>query len=110
MVSYGTQTTTVGYMAHILRPIGFEEFASHLDQIFTQLDDLGEPVLIERDGATYRLERDSSQAQDIWAGYDAAKVRAATRRVAGILEGVNRDELLADLHAQRGQDSPGRPA
>jgi hypothetical protein len=56
---------------------------------------------------------DSGQAQphrDIWAGYDPIKVLADLRASAGALVGVDRDELLADIRAQRGQASQGRPA
>ena len=34
----------------------------------------------------------------------------AIHAAAGTMKGVNRDELLADLRAERGQDSIGRPA
>jgi hypothetical protein len=73
------------------------------------LDEVGEmPVLLEKNGKLYRLIEEP--AEDIWAGYDANKVKAALRQSAGALRGVDRDELLADIHAAREQDSHGRPA
>lgn len=72
------------------------------------LDEIGEmPVLLEKDGAVYRLMKE--QEEDIWAGYDPQKTKAALRRSVGALRGVDRDELLADIHAAREQDSHGRP-
>jgi hypothetical protein len=46
---------------------------------------------------------------DIFAGYDSEKVLAGLRASAGALAGTERDELLDDIRAQRGQDSQGRP-
>ncbi len=46
---------------------------------------------------------------DIWAGYDSERARRALRRSAGALVGVDRKALLADIHAGREQNSPGRP-
>ena len=72
-----------------------------------------QPVILENAGVRYRVMREAGEmptADDPWAHYDAEKVRAAIRASAGTLKGVNRDELLADLRAQRGQDSHGRPA
>jgi hypothetical protein len=46
---------------------------------------------------------------EVWAAYDPAKVLAGLRASAGALAGVDRDTLLADLRAQRGQASQGRP-
>lgn len=47
--------------------------------------------------------------QPIWAGYDPRRVREALRRSAGALAGVDRDALLADIHAAREQASDNRP-
>ena len=44
------------------------------------------------------------------ANYDPQKMREAIHAAAGTMKGVNRDELFADLRAERGQDSIGRPA
>jgi hypothetical protein len=48
--------------------------------------------------------------RDIWADYDPARAQAGLRHSAGALRGVDREQLLADLAEQRGQDSRGRPA
>jgi hypothetical protein len=47
---------------------------------------------------------------DIWASYDAERVRQALRASRGALTGVDREKLVHDVRAQRGQDSVGRPA
>src|SRR5262245_6868015 len=47
---------------------------------------------------------------DIWADYDPKRVRQGLKDSAGALAGVDRDELLRDIYAQREQDSRGRPA
>ena len=44
------------------------------------------------------------EGEDIWAGYDAEKVRAAILTAAGALEGVDRDQLLRDIREGRGHD------
>jgi hypothetical protein len=72
------------------------------------LDEVGEkPVLLEKNGKLYRLAAEPEG--DIWAGYDPQKTKAALRRSAGALRGVDRDELFNDIHAAREQDSQGRP-
>lgn len=47
---------------------------------------------------------------DIWAGYDADKVRTALRKGAGVLVGVDLEALRRDIREGRGQESQGRPA
>jgi hypothetical protein len=47
---------------------------------------------------------------NIWASYDPKKVRQALRRSAGLLAGVDVEQLLHELSEQREQDSEGRPA
>ena len=51
-----------------------------------------------------------TEPQDMWAGYDPEKVKAALRESAGALTGVDREALLQDLHEARQQESRGRPA
>jgi excisionase family DNA binding protein len=46
---------------------------------------------------------------EIFAGYDPGRAREALRRSAGALAGVDRDELLRDIHVARRQASRGRP-
>ena len=71
------------------------------------LDEVGDtPIYLEKDGELYRL----AKAEDIWAGYDPQRTRMALRKSAGALRGVDREELLKDIHLARQQDSSGRPA
>jgi hypothetical protein len=73
------------------------------------LDQMGQtPVLLEKGGKLYRLTEELQE--DIWTDYDPQKTRAALRKSAGALRTVDRDELLADIHLGRAQDSAGRPA
>ena len=72
------------------------------------LDEGGEtPVLLEKNGKLYRLTEEPEA--DIWAGYDPKRAQAALRKSAGALRDVDREELLADIHSAREQDSSGRP-
>ena len=66
------------------------------------------PVILEKEGEVFTLARKDSE--DIWAGYDAEKVREALRQCKGILAGVDRERLLSDIRAEREQDSSGRPS
>lgn len=50
------------------------------------------------------------EPEEIFANYDPKRAREALRRSAGVLAGVDRHVLLADIHADRGQASRGRPA
>lgn len=93
------------------REIAFDEFALHLRSVFDMLERERTAIVVERAGQRYRVELEGAkQALDVWAGYDVGRVRDALRASAGALVGVYREELLADIHAQRGQESPGRPA
>lgn len=73
------------------------------------------PVLLERKGRVYRLVEESrannqsgEQHEDMWAGYDRDKARTAWMNAAGSLRGIDVEEFIADLHAQREQESSGR--
>ena len=84
---------------------------SELARLLKQSD--RQPVVLETEGIRYRVVRETEHinlTEDPQATYDARKVRAVVRASAGVLKGVGRDELLADLRAERGQDSIGRPA
>lgn len=73
------------------------------------LDAAGEePVVLEKNGKRYRLVEEA--ADDIWAGYDPTQVKAALQDSHGALADVDGGELLKDIRAVRGQNSPGRPA
>ena len=73
------------------------------------------PVLLERKGMVYRLAKEKSDAsghehrEDIWAGYDRQRARQAWRSAGGSLQGIDAEQLIEDIHAQREQDSSGRP-
>ena len=43
----------------------------------------------------------SEEPQDIFANYEPERAREALRKSAGVLAGVDRDALLADIHATR---------
>ncbi len=70
------------------------------------------PAVVEIAGNRYRLVPvdDMHMTDEPNAHYDPQKMREAIHAAAGTMKGVNRDELLADLRAERGQDSIGRPA
>ncbi len=64
-------------------------------------------------GNLYRLvpvDDDIQTTDEPNANDDPQKMREAIHAAAGTMKGVNRDELLADLRAERGQDGIGRPA
>lgn len=69
------------------------------------LEDADEvPVVLERDGARFRVTRDPD---DPWADYDPERVRAGLRAVAGTLtpeEGERLKELI-----YRGREEGTRP-
>jgi hypothetical protein len=100
------------------RRIRFDDFAKSLDAVFDEVDEQQTPVLVERAGRLYRLEPtavdllDNPWAEyDPWANYDPEKVLAAmeTARKARLFEGVDVEQLKADIKAARSQDSRGRP-
>ncbi|TAK34688.1 MAG: hypothetical protein EPO21_08850 [Chloroflexota bacterium] len=68
------------------------------------------PVILEKDGEFFRLDREETKAEDVWARCDPEQVGAALERSIGALAHVDREELLKDLREQREQDSYGRPA
>ncbi len=59
------------------------------------------PVVIERNGVRFRVERD---AQDTATPRDPEAFRNALRRSAGTLAGIDGDQLKRDLRLQRGHD------
>ena len=65
------------------------------------------PLVVELNGRRYRVSRDPD---DLFADYDPQRAEQAFARVFGILKGVDREALKAELRAQRDQDSSGRPA
>jgi hypothetical protein len=96
-------------MAKESKHITFDEFASNVRAIFENLARKGEPVLIEREGHTYRLE-EMNEPRDLWASYDPETTRRGLRKSAGALAGVDSETLLRDIRRAREQASHGRPS
>ncbi len=93
------------------RRITFDEFARRLRAVFDAVQREKKPVLVEREGQLFRVERESlREAADIWARYSPERVRAGLRRSAGAFRGLDREAFLADVKEQREQESTGRPA
>ena len=68
----------------------------------------GRPLVREKDGVRYRLEREEA---DIWAGYDPVAARAGIRAAAGSWSDLDAEELKAALYRAREEGSrpPDRP-
>lgn len=80
---------------------------SELDRIMAEANDAR--LVLVRNGVRYRLDREDAEP-DIWANYDPERVRRALRETAGAFSTIDTEALKADIKAQRGQDSSGRPA
>lgn len=93
-------------MAYEPLRIDFEQFLADPRLIFEQVRQRGGPILVEHNGETFRLEKESSL--NGWSEYDLDEARRGLHRAAGALDGVDIDELLADIRDQRGQDSCSR--
>ena len=63
-------------------------------------------VVLQRGGERFRVVR---EVQDTLPDYDPERAWAALERSFGILRGLDREQLKAELREQRGQDSAGRP-
>jgi hypothetical protein len=92
--------------------------SAELQRLAEQVEQSGQAVPLTRGGQIIAVIEPAPTAgprpatephDDIWANYDPEKVLAALRATAGILAGVDREKLLADIYAARGQDSQGRP-
>jgi hypothetical protein len=68
------------------------------------LDESEAPVVLEVSGGRYRVSR---EAEDLWAGYDPAKVRAGLRRFAGSISPEEAERLKALIY--RGREEGTRP-
>lgn len=79
---------------------------SELDRLLEEAN--GEPLILLRDGVRYRIERQDAKP-DIWANYDPERARRVLRETAGAWKDIDTESLKADIKAQRGQDSFGRP-
>ena len=56
------------------------------------------PVVLECNGARFRV---SPEADDSWANYDPAKLRAGLRRFAGLISREEAEQLKADIYRAR---------
>jgi hypothetical protein len=65
------------------------------------------PLLLEKDGLLYHVTASGPKEKDIWADYDPQRVRAGLTESAGALSGVDRKQLLEDIHASREQRRSG---
>ena len=105
-------------------PIPLNAFRDQLGRLFA---DRGRRLLrVLHQGRVYRVEVEDepeprapmpqpprvrlADPNDIWKDYDPEKVREAFHRGAGLLKGVDTEQLKRDLREQREQDSAGRPA
>jgi hypothetical protein len=71
----------------------------------------GEPLVVDTGEGLYTLfVIQSEPEQDIFAHYDPKAAIASLQALDDALAGVDRDQLLRDLRAQRNQASLGRPA
>jgi hypothetical protein len=79
---------------------------SELAKLLTEAE--GMPILLEKDGELFRLERMENEAKDIFAGYDPNKVKEAIAATAGSWADLDTDKLIADIYRARKEGS--RPA
>jgi hypothetical protein len=90
--------------------------SSVLRQIAEQVRRTRQPVPLTQHGEVVAVVQPAPaaatsppSAEDVFAGYDPEKVLEGLRASAGALTGIDREELLTDIHAQRARDSEGRP-
>jgi hypothetical protein len=91
-------------MAPYTKVLPVKELIDHLDEHFDALAENGGVILIEREGVLYRIELATSTRQEIWSAYDADRAKEALEASAGVLKGVDLEELKRDLRAARGHD------
>jgi hypothetical protein len=71
----------------------------------------GEPVVVDTGEGRYTLLVALTEpARDVFAHYDPQAAIAGLRALDEAFADIDRELLLRDLHAQRAQDSRGRPA
>jgi hypothetical protein len=77
-----------------------------------------QPCLLKQDRESVALlmplgtiitQQPPTTKEDIWADYDAGKVRAALAQSEGTLAGVNKKRLLTDIRNERSQENTHRP-
>ncbi len=79
---------------------------SELARLLTEAGDL--PLLLEKNGAVYRLEPLERSCEDIFAGYDPEKVKKAIAATAGSWKDLDTEKLIAAIYWARKEGS--RPA
>jgi hypothetical protein len=71
----------------------------------------GDPVVVDTGESLYTLlVAQTEPTRDVFTRYDPQAAIAGLRALHDAFAGVDRARLLRDLHAQREQDSNGRPA
>ena len=79
---------------------------SELDRLIESVN--AGPIVLEKDGIRYRLERVAEPAvDDLWADYDPEALRAALRATAGSWQDVDAEKLKAYIY--RARDAGTRP-
>ncbi len=88
------------------------EPGSELDRLLEEA--AGQPIILVRDGARYRLQPESESTLadegDIWANYDPERTLRAFEEASGAFKNLDTEAFIAEIHEQRGQDSHGRPS
>jgi hypothetical protein len=73
---------------------------SELDRALAEAN--GEPVVLERNGARYRLV---PEKEDIFANYDPEEARRVLDEMAGSWSDVDAEKLIADIYRWREEGS-----
>ncbi|MEA2510789.1 MAG: hypothetical protein QOJ59_276 [Thermomicrobiales bacterium] len=73
---------------------------STVDELLHDAD--AEPVLLEKNGAVYRLSREDAKG-DVWAGYepDPDAIDHMLDEVAGSWRDLDVDKMIADIYESR---------
>ena len=79
---------------------------SELDRLLEEA--AGATLVLVKNGRRFRLAPEDAK-QDIWATYDPERALQVLAETAGAWKNVDTEALKADIRAQRGQDSHGRP-
>lgn len=66
------------------------------------------PLLLEKNGELFRLDRMEKEPENIWEGYVPERVREAIAATAGSWSDLDTDALIDDLYHAREEGS--RPA
>jgi hypothetical protein len=91
-------------MAPYAKVLPVKDFLESIDEHLDALAENGGVILIERNGVLYRIELATNTRSDIWAKYDANRASDALKASAGVLKGVDLEELKRDVRSARGHD------